>query len=94
MIESKHTSGPWSYEGGDDASCEVNAGRTTISITRWDKNTGVHVIDRDEMEANGKLIAAAPELLEAIQHAFDEMLPEENPDLYAKINEAIKKATV
>jgi hypothetical protein len=67
---SKHTKGPWEYAGGNDGSCEVNIGETTVGICRWDKNTGIYVIDREEMEANANLIAAAPEMLEALKKTF------------------------
>lgn len=62
----KHTPGPWVYQGGDDASCEVNIGESTASIPRHDKNTGEYVFSRQKMEANARLIAAAPEMLDAL----------------------------
>jgi hypothetical protein len=43
-------------------------------------------------EVNARLIAAAPDLLEALEESFAQMLPEENPDLYAKMKSAINKA--
>jgi len=65
-MKTNFTKGNWNYVGGDDGSCEVNIGDTTAGICRWEKNTGVNVITREEMEANAKLIATAPELFEAL----------------------------
>ena len=91
----KHTQGKWEYAGGDNASCEVNIGDTTASITRSDKNTGIYVIERGEMEANAKLIAAAPALLEALKlvlsvYPFSNL---EQTNAKIKAYEAIKQAT-
>lgn len=61
------TPGPWQYEGGDNHSVEVSIGDTTASICRCDKNTGEYVIERNEMEANGRLIAAGPDLLGVVE---------------------------
>ena len=62
-----HTPGPWTFEGGNNENCEVQADGTTIDLTRCDRNTGNHVISRDEMEANARLVAAAPILMDACQ---------------------------
>lgn len=61
------TPGPWQYEGGDNHSIEVSIGDTTASIDRCDKNTGNYMIEREEMESNGRLIAAAPDLLSVVE---------------------------
>ena len=94
-MNTKHTPAPWVYQGGDNASVEVNIGETTANIDRQDKNTGQYVISRDEMEANAKLIAAAPELLEALEelliHALENDLHSQFTD---KAKAAIKKATL
>lgn len=91
---SKHTPAPWGYQGGDNASAEVNIGETTANIDRADKNTGQYVISRDEMEANAKLIAAAPELLEALERALHDFRKMTWTDeTYNVIESAIKKAT-
>lgn len=61
-MEAKFTKGPWENWGGDNYSCELNAGDCLITLDRRDKNTDVCLIERSEMEANAKLIAAAPEM--------------------------------
>lgn len=71
MKEFKGTPGPWTNYGGDNASCEVDAGGTTIVVDRSDKNTGKYVIERSEMEANAKAIAAVPEMISALQNSYD-----------------------
>lgn len=52
-------------------------------------------MNRDEMEANAKLIAAAPNLYNACQemmaHFYENYLPQ--CDAYHKMKEALKKAT-
>lgn len=62
-----HTPGPWQvdfvdgvdgvYAAADKRICQVNE----VDIVGWNARF------RDESEANAKLIAAAPELLEALQ---------------------------
>lgn len=95
-METKFTKGEWVYVGGDNGSCEINIGETTTSVCRWDKNTGVNVISREEMEANAKLIAAAPELLEALieyKRMYEEIQPAGGwQGVYEIGNYAIKKA--
>jgi hypothetical protein len=93
----KHTPAPWNYQGGDNASVEINIGMTIASVDRSDKNTGQYVISRDEMEANAKLIAAAPELLEALllcqKLISKDFNDEEKYQVQYVIELAIKKAT-
>ncbi len=94
----KHTQGEWKYEGGDNGSCEVDAVKTTIGLCRWDKNTGEYVISREEMEANAKLVAAAPEmlaLLKEIDDCHDNYADNlgMSTKLFNKVFELIHKAT-
>lgn len=91
----KGTPGPWSYEGGNNENCEVQAKDTTIDLTRCDRNTGEHVISREEMEANARLIAAAPELLQVClkfhQHISESLMAKSPFGLDEAINKALGK---
>ena len=66
---SQHTPGPWSLRGRTIRGPHPKdpKGRTRIVANAvWDRGTYV-----DEAEANAHLIAAAPELLEALEIALD-----------------------
>jgi hypothetical protein len=63
-----HTPGPWNIGDENNQCCEVLLGtlhNLTANVDRQDSNTGQIVITRDEMLANARLMAAAPDLLEA-----------------------------
>lgn len=104
--ELKHTKGNWSldvgiYRSGIDTYLPI---KSDIPKRDWIcESKGSHVnngISTEEMEANAKLIAAAPDLLMALQYYF-EVLEEvrgenwdENPDhVMTKMLNAYKKAT-
>jgi hypothetical protein len=96
-METQFTKGKWEYVGGDNSSVEVNIGETTCNIDRCDKNTGQFVISRGEMNANAKLIAASPEMLEALNETIDLIkwgMNEGHFDdtVYNKVIKVIKKA--
>ncbi|HRS97464.1 MAG TPA: hypothetical protein P5040_04705 [Smithella sp.] len=99
--EFKHTEGPWGF-GGVCGHISDNGGFTVTS------SKGVVICSREpceplakEMVANGYLIAAAPELLEAIELALtfvSDILDcgmsqsQEVRDLESALKEAISKA--
>jgi hypothetical protein len=61
MSESKHTPGPWRYQEGTDAYTHiVHTGVNRFLCQLAQDTSGV-------AEANARLIAAAPDLLEALQ---------------------------
>lgn len=69
---SNHTPGPWSVD------CEVED-LLTDSARAWINADGMHIgyVDgpiREERRANARLIAAAPDLLHAIDLCLDAML--------------------
>ena len=68
MSEIKPTPGPWAV--ARMTPCRVDTASGSISIS-WSSNNDSGARER-EAEANARLIAAAPELLEALQ----KMLPE------------------
>lgn len=57
---SKHTPGPWVVESADDAYCIANVGNLVIM-------PGGGKVKHDNTEADARLIAAAPDLLEALE---------------------------
>jgi len=61
--ETKWTPGPWRYDVQDG---EVN-GRPDASVLVTDLDVSSSVDDDDERDANGRLIAAAPDLYEALR---------------------------
>lgn len=113
-METKHTPGPWHFSGeitnvtGTDLYVgnvfpDITGYRGDIcSIQSCDHLSHGNGISRSEAKANAKLIAAAPELLEALK-TCEEVLwmhtPEINKsgfnpnDAINKAKQAIKKAT-
>ena len=93
---SKHTLGPWKHD-------EVNRFYWKVSVA---KKGGAYVICEvgpieGQTEANARLIAAAPEMLEALQMALDDS-EVMNPDgsarpisnyVFERMRAAIAKAT-
>ena len=61
-MENKHTPGPWRVEWSDDSGMYyIRADRCTVADA-----IVVGTYDMDEEDANAALIAAAPDLLEAL----------------------------
>lgn len=67
-----HTPGPWTAHG-----CTLYAGPNRIAQT-WDAE--YDGLPTPEMEANARLIAKAPELLEALQWALSQISDDLDPD--------------
>jgi hypothetical protein len=59
---SKHTPGPWAYQEDSDAYTHIVRGHNNRFICQLAQTTSA------EIEANARLIAAAPELLEALSN--------------------------
>lgn len=70
MGESKHTPGPWIATASDNGEWGIDAasgwGIATVAGSAGDGP------GNDESDANARLIAAAPELLEALEHLVDQ----------------------
>lgn len=93
-----HTSGPWVeqlFEGGGFEISAANQGSYggTLVVCR----RGGHSIRADEIHANARLIAAAPDLLEAAQAAWNcigELPPTQaRVEVAQLLQAAIEKAT-
>lgn len=85
MSEMKHTPGPWRTNG-----CYISSNYGEVGHAYW-----VSSMPDGMSEANARLIAAAPELLEALQAIIDgpglDCVPDN--DVQALISSAIAKAT-
>lgn len=79
-----HTPGPWKVgsESENDAEAEEIVAADGSRVIAWTSNTfdataddgyGAEIIT-DEDRANGRLIAAAPELLKALRQTKDELI--------------------
>ena len=89
---SKHTVGPWEY---DAESAQVIAPKCGY---QWVKGAPVVAevgpMDYSEQSENGRLIAAAPELLEALKAAEEWLAGWASAEPYiSRIRSAIAKAT-
>jgi hypothetical protein len=70
MSDAKHTPGPWFIDGHDRNGQRIVRQEHMEIATCWH-----HCVQSiaEEMEANARLIAAAPELLEALQLVVDKL---------------------
>lgn len=68
MTESKHTPGPWESFGGPDFCITDSNGASVAQL--WNKYED-YFKPYEESEANARLIAAAPEMLEVLEYIKD-----------------------
>jgi hypothetical protein len=95
----KHTPGPWTFHQNGDGSYSILGKKISEKEYQWI----VGFIQNgefwtEEQLANAKLIAAAPEMLKALQGVIshDDALVERykiSPSLIFQVENAIKKAT-
>lgn len=72
MSEFKGTKVFPKYKGGDNYSIDmIFDSEATISIDRRSRYTDKVIMSREEMEANAKLIACAPEMLELLKRTME-----------------------
>jgi hypothetical protein len=98
-MENTHTPGPWNiYPMGNYFGIDSQDGRIIITFGDGDEEfMGVRGDSYEEMKANSTLIAAAPEMLEALEGLQDILNNHYGDDkdethLMDKAFEAIKKA--
>lgn len=95
MSEAKHTPGPWATDEDDhDApyqNINIEAGKHHTICTVWIDDAPVRDFNA-EQQANARLIAAAPELLEFVKEWLGRQGTDENY-MVAKARAAIAKAT-
>ena len=92
---SKHTPGPWSVGSNSGHIETANAWRMSIAIC-YNKDSKADGVSKEEFKANAQLIAAAPELLEALKEARSILATAEDVSEHLsikKIDAAIAKAT-
>lgn len=95
-METKFTKGEWNLVTSKESGSDVCASSGEAICQVFDA-TGkpVSEMDYEIMVANAKLIAAAPEMFEALKSIYDD--PETFNDLFVsqqdKIKSALKKAT-
>lgn len=95
MTQSKHTLGPWKfrneksrpvtriYANGDAIASALRPKREVLE--------GFHIPEQ-EVIANARLIAAAPDLLEALERCVSVLSMHDTPHIYNQAKEAIAKA--
>ena len=66
MAKQKHTEGPWEKSSG--LVCGGKNPRRAVAIYTGNRN--VRFASPEEQEANARLIAAAPDLLAAVEHVL------------------------
>lgn len=97
----KHTEGPWRVEfnSADTMQCrcvEILGGGDLIgSVAYLQSYAGHDYDDRDEVLANARLIAAAPDLLEAARAAYEllKIIHDETGKVGTQLAAAIRRAT-
>ena len=99
-MENKHTPGPWKiqkFEKPETVRFKVLAkkGRRWASVlTGNKKSTGDLLMSEPQAEANARLIAASPDLLEALQAVLNNCLDSQGlADAHKQARAAIAKAT-
>lgn len=93
-MEAKHTPGPW-----DITASAANDGRLIVEDDIGHPICALSLRgvqgDTRKMSANAKLIAAAPDLLDALRAAYSDIqrLPGHTIDMLGRIEAAIARAT-
>ena len=96
-METKHTKGGWviTNEVEFESTIETSSGIRIAQVKSFGKNGSFNDATFEEKEANAKLIAAAPELLEAFIKLYNaiDSCTDLTPELLIECKKTIKKAT-
>ena len=97
---SKHTPGPWLIEAQNSHTGAIATvhNTTDVWVEIWSENWIVTGMGPEEQSANARLIAAAPDLLEALKRLSDQcdrmrLLGQHMTDAEESAKTAITKAT-
>ncbi len=97
MSKTRHTPGPWQHIGGDGRKERWIGDKDAVTLCVVE--SARYRYDPDELEANARLIAAAPEMLEALKwcvETFDGLAAVypslDNERGFARAKAVIKKA--
>lgn len=100
MNEHKHTPGPWNFDPEALADIQTESGKEIASAfmpwasgDEWVIQGTMASSSPEESYANARLIAAAPELLEALEGCLTCEFPVIDRDAVSKALAAIAKAT-
>lgn len=99
---SKHTIGPWTYIDATQSAahwyrpvCVIKAGNKEIASFSWNDNSQWFP-NKEESQANARLIAAAPDMYNALKDVMDFWSSSTDDDMPAELfdraNSAIAKA--
>jgi hypothetical protein len=91
MGATKHTSGPWTIECGKNYSNEI-VGKSKTGKDWVLARTTAAKVGRDQDDANARLIAAAPDLLEAAKGIIQSIESGDGVVCYRALLSAIDKA--
>ena len=90
MADLNYTKGEWRIEHYPDSQIKIHSGFESICGLTYDGKVA------DEVEANAHLIAAAPDMYEALERLVDYLnylgVPEDCEDQYEEANKALAKA--
>ena len=87
MSESKHTPGPWTVDWSDDGPLIYTGDLLIASVSGSTEHVEVQGLDGETTEANAWLIAAAPDLLAALERILARV---ETLNLFAEHGEDAK----
>ena len=72
-MTTKHTPGPWGADDNGDIYAKRNGVNEQIAFALYDLAYPEHAEWGDEAKANARLIAAAPDMLDALMHLAAEV---------------------